>query len=231
MPAAQLTLQDILQLFQESDRRFQQSEHRFQEMERVIKEQRLETEHRFQEMERVIKEQSLETDRRLKETERLWREQSQETDRKIKEVSTQIGRLGNRLGDFVEEMVRPAVVRLFRERGMLVNQVLRDIIAYDAQGKMQSQIDLLVINTDVVVVVECKLKLSIEYIHDHLQRLQDCKINFPQYVNYRIFGAVASMILPPEVALYAHRQGLFVLAQSGDTMKISNDNKFVPKQW
>jgi hypothetical protein len=31
----------------------------------------------------------------------------QETDRKLKEVSKAIGRLGNRLGEFIEEMVRP----------------------------------------------------------------------------------------------------------------------------
>jgi hypothetical protein len=46
----------------------------------------------------------------------------QETDRQIKSVSKQIGDLGNRLGEFVEYQVRPAVVRLFQERGIDVHE-------------------------------------------------------------------------------------------------------------
>jgi len=30
---------------------------------------------------------------------------------------------------------------------------------------------------------------------------------------------------------YAYRQGLFVLAQNGDTVKILNDAQFQPKAW
>ena len=48
--------------------------------------------------------------RLFQETDRKF----QETSREIKVVNESIGRLGNRLGDFVEEMVRPAAVRLFR---------------------------------------------------------------------------------------------------------------------
>ncbi len=39
------------------------------------------------------------------------------------------------------------------------------------------------------------------------------------------------MIVPPEVARYAPRQGLFVLAQSGDGIKILNDPTFQPRTW
>ncbi|MDB9538648.1 hypothetical protein PN457_03035, partial [Anabaenopsis arnoldii] len=67
-----------------------------------------ETERRFQETERLLKEQS-------QETERLLKERSQATDKQIKQVSQQLGKLGNRLGEFVEWQVRPAAVRLFRE--------------------------------------------------------------------------------------------------------------------
>ncbi len=44
-------------------------------------------------------------------------------------------------------------------------------------------------------------------------------------------GAVAGMVVQDEAAKYAYRRGLFVLAQSGDSVLIRNDNKFVPKQW
>ena len=38
----------------------------------------------------------------------------QDTDREIKAVIASIGRLGNRLGEFVEEAVCPAAQRLFQ---------------------------------------------------------------------------------------------------------------------
>ncbi len=64
-----------------------------------------ETERRFQE-----------TDRRFQETERLLKEQSQR-------LNQELGQLGNRLGEFVEYQVRPAAVKLFRERGIDVHEI------------------------------------------------------------------------------------------------------------
>ena len=88
-----------------------------------------ETALRFEETERLLKARSEETEQKFKETDRLMKARSDETDRKIKEVTASIGRLGNKLGDFVEEMVRPAAVRLFRERGIDVHEVHRNVEA------------------------------------------------------------------------------------------------------
>lgn len=53
----------------------------------------------------------------------------------------------------------------------------------------------------------------------------------PRYADVRAMGAVAAMVVPQDVARYAYRQGLFVLAQSGETVAILNDGKFQPKAW
>ncbi len=65
------------------------------------------------------------TNLQFQETDRKF----QETDRKIKEMTISIGRLGNKLGDFVEEMVRPAAVRLFQEWGIADHEVHRQVVA------------------------------------------------------------------------------------------------------
>lgn len=168
-----------------------------------------------------------ETNRKFQDTDKKF----QDTDRKIKSVATQLGQLGNRLGQFVEEMVRPALVRLFRERGIDVRQVLQNLSAHDEKGRAIIQIDLLVLNTDVAIVVECKSQPSIDDVNEHLERLDIFKTHFPQYVSLRIFGAIAAMVLPQQVNEYAIRKGLYSLAQSGDTMTIHNVAVFVPKQW
>ncbi|KOR33402.1 hypothetical protein TI05_01270 [Achromatium sp. WMS3] len=215
---------NILHLIQELAINQKEDRLHLQETDRLLKAQ-------SQATDRLLKEQFQAIGENIKETERLLKEQSAATDRKIKEVSTQIGHLTNRLGEFVEEMVRPAVLKLFRKRGVQVNQVLRNLIAYDAQGEKLSEVDLLAINTDIAIVVECKMQLTIDHVNDHLDRLTQFKHHFAQYANQTIFGAIASIVLPDDVARYAYRQGLFVLAQSGDAVIIRNDDKFRPKHW
>jgi hypothetical protein len=81
------------------------------------------------------------------------------------------------------------------------------------------------------VLIEVKSKLSQGDVDEHLERLGKFKRLLPRYQDVRAMGAVAAMVVPPEVARYAYRQGLFVLAQSGDDMAILNDADFRPKTW
>jgi hypothetical protein len=184
-----------------------------------------ETERRFQETERRFQE----GERRFQETERLLREQSQETDQLIQQVSQQVGKLGNRLGEFAEWQVRPAAIRLFQERGIPVHELFPGVsIQRDGEGL---EIDLLVVNSTEAVLVEVKSKLSQADVDEHLERLSKFKRLMPRYNDVRAMGAVAGMVVPPEVARYAYRRGLFVLAQSGDGVVILNNEQFQPKAW
>jgi hypothetical protein len=178
---------------------------------------------------REVAEAQKETERKFQETDRLLREQSQETDRKIKTVTATIGELGNRLGEFVEGLVRPAVVQLFRERGIEVHEVYPEVeVDRHDEGL---EIDLLVVNDMEAVLVEVKSKLTHADVDEHLERLGKFKRLMPRYAEVRALGAVAAMVVPREVGRYAYRQGLFVLAQSGESVVILNDAKFQPKVW
>ena len=188
----------------------------------------------FEDVWRTIQELALmskETDRKFQETDRMLKERSQETDRMIKAITKQLGAQGNRLGEFVQEMVRPAVVRLFRQRQLPVHQVTANLVSFDDNGLFRAEIDLLVINSDTAVAVECKSHLSQSDVDEHLDRLALFKEYFPQYRGFTIMGAVAAMVLPQEIGRYAYRKGLFVLAQSGDAVEIRNDDSFKPQQW
>ncbi|MDG2991926.1 DUF3782 domain-containing protein, partial [Candidatus Synechococcus calcipolaris G9] len=128
-----------------------------------------ETERRFQETEQLLKEQSQEAERRFQETEQVLKDQARKTDRQIQQVNQQIGNLGNRLGEFVEWQVRPAAVRLFRERGIAVRQLASDVTI--EAGEDSLEIDLLVVNGDEAVAVEVKSKLSHTDVNEHLERI------------------------------------------------------------
>ena len=198
------TYEDILVLFQESDRKFQQL---FQE-----------TDRKFQDTDRKFQD----TDRKFQETERVLRE-------KLDRVTNAIGKLGNRLGDFIEDAVRPAAVRLFRERGIEVHEVHQQVSA--ARGGEGIEVDLLVVNDQDAIAIECKSLLSVDDVNEHREHLAKLKRLLPAYASKRMLGAVAAMVIPDEVATYAMRQGFFVIGQSGEQLVIRNDPSFQPKGW
>lgn len=152
-------------------------------------------------------------------------------DKRMKELSKQLGGHANRLGEFVQEMVRPAVVRLFQERGLPVHQVSSNMKGFDDNGKIGIEIDLIVVNTETLILVECKSKLTHDGVNEHLVRLAAFKQYFPIYDKYTVLGAVAGIVMPDNVSDYAKSQGLFVLAQSGDSIEIRNTDTFEPKEW
>ena len=246
------TPQEVWQLLRELIEMQKESERRLQETERVLKESGQETERRLQETERVLKESSQETERVLKEssqeTERVLKESSQETERRFREterrfreterllkessqrVDAQMGKWGNRLGEFVEWQVRPAAVKLFQERGIDVTE-LQSNISVDRGAEEGMEIDLLAVNGTQAVAVEVKSKLTQQDVDEHLERLAKFKRLLPRYQTMNILGAVAAFVIPPDVARYAYQNGLFVIAQSGQNLVILNDSKFRPKAW
>ncbi len=214
---ATVTLEEVWALFKETDRKFQETDRKFQE-----------TDHKFQE-----------TDRKFQETERIIKEtalaNAQAAEKRTRELEKtlykKIGELGDRLGDFAEGFVRPAVVKLFRERGIEVHKVTRKIEANNPQLNLATEIDLLVINGESCVLVEVKSNVSIDDVNEHIERMAKFKPLFPEYADKKAFGAMAGMVISENVAKYAYRKGFFVIAQQGDLAVILNDSKFQPTVW
>jgi hypothetical protein len=156
-------------------------------------------------------------------------EQSKNTDRRLNELGKQIGGLGNRLGEFVEGVVRPGLVRLFQERGIDVHRTLRDV-GGDKNG-LALQVDLLVVNDTDAVAVEVKSKLTDRDVDDHLERLGKFKILFPEFASKRLLGAVAAMVVTDGAVRYAEKNGIFVIGQAGDDAVFLNSEGFEPRAW
>ena len=212
--------------FQETDRQFKETDRKFQETDRQFKEGAL----RLQETERLLKESFRETEQYLKDLAREAHLKTQETERVLKEAQKktdkQIGDLGNRLGEYIEEMIKPAAVRMFQSRGIAVHEVHSNVTS--KRGDLAMEIDLLVVNDTDLVVIECKSKLTKEHIDTNLERLAKVKILLPHYADMHIYGAVAGMVISEEVLDYAAQKGLFVIGQNGETVDIQNKENFVP---
>ena len=177
-----------------------------------------EIEYGFQEVWKMI----AETSNQIKETERYLKELFIQTDRKIDALTGKWGR-------FVEGLVLPAAKRLFAERGIAVEKISPRVMAQ--RNGEQIEIDILVVGEEEVVMIEVKSTLSVRDVKDHLKDLGRFKGFFPEYATRKLFGAVAGIVIDEGVDRYAYQQGLFVIGQSGETVKILNDDKFQPKEW
>jgi hypothetical protein len=223
-----LTIDDIYKLFEQTNAALERSRIEFDRSIAQSRAERVEEEER-RAAERVA-DRAEEGERRAAErvADRAEREKSmKQLERTVAQTSREVANLNTRWGRFVEELVRPAVVRMFRDRGININQTSLRVTS----EKVKIEIDILGVNGDIVVAVECKSRLSQDDVDDMCDRLRKFKSAFPQYTNYQIYGAVAGIEINESVDIYAYRKGLYVIRTSGDTVAIANDEKFKPVAW
>ena len=219
---------------EEAERRAQEEKRRAEEEKRRAEEEKRRAEEEKRRTEEEKRRQEEEAIRQTEERKR-WAEEARlrakDLDRQFKETDRKIGKLGGRLGDFVEGLIKPSVARLFQARGIPVYKTYSDVSANNPKLGLATQIDLLAINSEVCALIEVKSKLSVEDVNEHLERMDKFKPLFPEYADKKAYGAVAAMVIPDDVAKYAYRKGFFILAQQGENVVILNDDKFVPIAW
>lgn len=166
-----------------------------------------------------------EADRRLAESDR----QLQDLKRIAANTSREVAGLTTRWGQFVENLVEPAVVRLFQERGIEVQETARRMKSNRLGAQME--IDIFAVDGDVAVAIEVKSQLSRQDVADFVVQLGKFRQAFSHYADYAIYGAVAGIEIDEGVDRYAYQQGLFVIKQMGETVSITNDAMFQPVAW
>jgi Holliday junction resolvase-like predicted endonuclease len=129
----------------------------------------------------------------------------------------------------VENIVAPAVLRLFQERGIEIRHLYRRAVSDIPGARME--VDILAVNGDVAVVVEVKSRLTKEDVDDFCESLQRFKQAFPERVNHQLYGAVAAIELVKDIDRYAYRKGLFFIRQCGNSVELANDDGFQPRAW
>jgi hypothetical protein len=217
-----ITIEDIYKLFEKTNEKFEQSR---QEYDRRAAEAKDEADRR-----------AAEADRRAAEYDRRAAEAKAEADRRLAKLektvantSRAVDSLTTRWGRFVEELVEPAVIGLFRSKGIDVKETYSR-----ARVKRQGiamEIDILAVDETEVVLVECKSRLSKDDVNEFLEKLSRFKEAFPHYKNYQAYGAVAGIEIDEGIDRYAYKQGLFVIKPSGEPVEIINDSGFEPKLW
>jgi len=164
-----------------------------------------------------------ETDRRMKET-----------DRRMKETDRLIGNLGNRFGELADHLVAPGIIEKFNELGYHFDSVTnRGITIYGENKKFLTEIDILLENTDFMIAVEVKVKPGEKDIEHHIKRMEILREYRSRqgYKRKMIRGAIAGAIFPENIKNAVLETGMYVLEQSGDTMRIEAPKEANLREW
>jgi hypothetical protein len=213
-----VTIEDIYDLFRTSREEMRISREEYDRRSAEADHRAAEADHRAAEADRRFTESKAQSDRSLEQLKRS-----------VAEATRAVNALTTRWGRFVEELVEPAVVRLFQERGIDVKEK-HPRVSVNRQD-IAMEIDILAVDTTDVVLVECKSRLSKDDVDEFIEKLQNFKIAFPAYKDYQAYGAVAGIEINQGIDRYAYQQGLFVIRPSGETVAIVNDQKFQAKIW
>ncbi|MFM6896192.1 MAG: DUF3782 domain-containing protein, partial [Microcystis panniformis] len=172
-----ITIEDIYKLFEKTNEKFEQSR---QEYDRRAAEAKAEADRRAAEAKAEADRRAAEYDRRAAEYDRRAAEAKAEADRRLAELektvantSRAVDSLTTRWGRFVEELVEPAVIGLFRSKGIDVKETYSR-----ARVKRQGiamEIDILAVDETELVLVECKSRLSKDDVNEFLEKLSRFK--------------------------------------------------------
>ena len=214
MSGQALTYEGILELFQKSR----------EESERERKKYAQEREEYAREWREQLREQSAAFDRRMRITERIARK-----------ASKSVSKLGNRIGDIIENMVGGnTIVRKFNKLGYKIERFCRNQnFGRDLPKDMRGEIDLLLENGDIAILIEVKATLTTADVRTHIARLEKYRrVADIKGDKRRFIGAVAGAVVEGEAEEFAHENGMYVIVQTGEAVEIvPTPEGFQAKEW
>jgi hypothetical protein len=161
------------------------------------------------------------------------KESQKETDRKMRETDRKIGELGNRFGELAEHLVAPGIMEKFNALGFNFTERSQDKEIREANNPHACiEIDLLLENGDIVMAVEIKSKPKQADVDKHITRMEVLRRTADRRQDKRKYrGAVAGAIMTQNLRDYVIQNGFYLIEQSGDTVKLSIPEGFMPREW
>ena len=174
-----------------------------------------------------------ETSRKMQENSDKIKESSAETDRKIQELSVKIKEarelFESQWGKLIESLVEGDLVKILRERNIDVQRTFPNVS--HRSNEDQYEYDIIAVNGTEAVVVEVKTTLKVKHIKKFLEDLKKFPHRVPDFKEKITYGAIAYLKAHEESAIYAEKQGLFVIRATGSSASLINKEGFKPKRF
>ena len=209
------TFDEVWQILKDTAKQQKDTAKQQKESHKAFKEEIKESQMKF---DKDMKESRIEFDKKLEES-RI------EFDKKMNKMR---GIWSNAWGDFVESLVSGSLVKMLQEWIPSINQIMKNIECH--RNGLDCEIDIIAVNNEALVAVEVKSTLNTKDVNNFLEKLQNFTMFFPQFKNYKVYGAVAYLKVTQSADKFAMKQGLFVIRATGDSGEILNKKgTFEPK--
>jgi len=220
---------------QEEDRR--QMLESYKRLDKQMKEDRKRREEEDRKRREEEDRKRMEEDRKQMKEDRKQREEDQkqweEVRKQMKETGKRMGDLNNSFGELAEHLVAPGIRKRFNELGYHFGHMSPGgYRILDKDGKHKTEIDILLENDDVIIAVEVKVKPKVNDVEHHIGRLKILReYRSSRNDTRKILGAIAGAIFGAQAKAATIKAGMYVIEQSGDTMKIDVPADFIPIEW
>ena len=162
----------------------------------------------------------------LQEAKENWRlfQSAKETDKKIKI-------LNNCLDEISRYILMPYLMENFREPGFVFTMACPRSSIEDKKNNLFIYTDIILENSDYVMVVEVESKPTNDDITDHIERMEKLRIHADMINDKRKYlGAIAGMVMSDSEKTFAFKNGFYVIEPSGETFNITPPSG-KPKEW
>jgi len=176
-----------------------------------------------------------ETSKTVANTTKTVEETSKEvakTTKIVADLSKNVGGLGNLQGRLTEAMFGADLWKKFNEIGLPFNKQSSNY-KFVENGRVFAQADFFLENGEYAMPVEIKTELSMGDIDQHIERVAKIR----EYMDARsdsrkLMGAIAGGIVAENAMNYAHKKGLYVLTQNGDSVAVAAvPQNFKRREW
>jgi hypothetical protein len=140
--------------------------------------------------------------------------------------------LNRSVGELIETLIAARLWEKFP--GYNLVRAYQRVPIFDEKNHIQTDIDILLSDTGLVMAVEVKRELDrMRDVDEHLERMERIRKHPPmEVVGKKMLGAMAGGVVNVDVRHYAYESGFFVLELTGETVAlIPPPTGFVPKQW
>ncbi|GMO11671.1 MAG: hypothetical protein Ta2A_20650 [Treponemataceae bacterium] len=148
--------------------------------------------------------------------------ESKKTDTEIKKVSKLFGKHGKSPELIAEHYFTNALTKKMTFAGMTFDTIARNVNL--CRGKLQDEFDIVMYNGSSVALIEAKYKAHENDLTKLVtSKVQNFRILFPHYANYKIYLGLASMAFYDDLIKQAKELGVGILKQHGKTIEFSTE--------
>lgn len=144
-----------------------------------------------------------------------------------REMDKKWGEVTNKLGTFAEDFVAPNIPRIARKQfGFLtLDSFAPRIDRNNPQDKSQNfEFDAVAVNHDLktVILTETKFTVRMKYLERMPQLIENFRIAFPEYDDYKLITIFASMAIKEDQVKYLTSKNIYAMALGDENMELLN---------